>query len=216
MYVPTHFNEDRISILHKTITQIGFGTLVTCGQEGLEASHLPMLLDSETTSLGVLHGHVARANLQWSRTNSDVQALAIFLGPDAYITPSWYATKKETGKVVPTWNYLAIHAYGDVIFYDDRTKLLALVERLTDAHEQRRSNPWAVNDAPSDYIDKMLAGIVGFEINVKRLEGKWKMSQNRNKQDFAGVQEGLASETGHSQKAVAGLMAQLANDPGSN
>jgi transcriptional regulator len=206
MYVPAHFKEDRVLILHETIRQVGFGTLVTYGDDGLEANHLPMLLDADSGPLGMLLGHVARANPQWRRAHGDVQSLAMFLGPNTYITPSWYRTKTETGKVVPTWNYLAIHAYGELAFFDDRSKLRAHVERLTEAHERERTAPWAVSDAPSDYIDQMLGGIVGFTLRIDRLEGKWKMSQNRSAPDRAGVTAGLAEEKGAAQRAVAHVM----------
>jgi transcriptional regulator len=212
MYVPVHFKEERIPILHGAIKRLKFGTLVTLGEDGLEASHLPLLLNPEPAPLGTLHGHVARANLQWRRAKLGVQALAIFLGPNTYISPSWYPTKQQTGKVVPTWNYLAIHAYGDMDYFDDPSRLRDHVSRLTEVHEFGRPSPWAISDAPSDYVDKMLAAIVGFKLTVSRLEGKWKMSQNRSEQDVAGVRDGLAREGGLSQKAVEEIMTTSDND----
>jgi transcriptional regulator len=209
MYVPAHFKEDRVPILHETMRHVGFGALVTYGDDGLEANHLPMLLDSEAGPLGTLLGHVARANPQWRRARGDIQSLAMFLGPNAYITPSWYRTKTETSKVVPTWNYLTVHAYGALTFFDDRSTLRAHVERLTEAHERERTAPWAVSDAPSDYIDQMLGGILGFTLRIDRLEGKWKMSQNRSALDRAGVTAGLALEKGAAQRAVADVMVGL-------
>jgi transcriptional regulator len=164
MYVPTQFKEEDLRVLHEAIGQSELATLVTFGAEGMEASHVPMLVDAEPAPFGTLHGHIARSNPQWQRATEEIHALAIFLGPDAYISPAWYATKQETGKVVPTWNYVAIHAYGPVRFFDDADRLLALVTRLTERHEGRRATPWAVTDAPEDYIRRQLKAIIGFEI----------------------------------------------------
>jgi transcriptional regulator len=194
MYVPEHFAERRVEVIHAAIRQAGLATLVTTGREGLDASHLPLLLDPEPGPLGRLVGHVARANPQWSATPDGSEALAIFLGPDAYVTPSWYATKRETGRVVPTWNYVAIQAHGTVRFFHEPERLLELVTRLTDRHEQARPHPWRVSDAPPDYVEGLLQAIVGVELTVTRLEGKWKASQNRSEADRRGVAEGLRRE----------------------
>ena len=191
MYVPPLFKEDRIDVLHAAIRQSGLGTLVTLTADGLIASHVPMLLDPEPAPYGTLLGHVARPNPQARGAVAGVQALAIFQGPDAYVTPSWYATKGETGKVVPTWNYVAIHAYGQVEFFDAADRLRAIVTRLTEREEAGRAEPWAVSDAPAGYVEGMLKGIVGFALPIARLEGKWKMSQNRPAADRAGVVAGL-------------------------
>jgi transcriptional regulator len=191
MYTPPLFKEDRIDVLHGAILGSGLATLVTLTADGLIASHVPMLLDSDPAPYGTLLGHVARPNPQARGALPGVQALAIFQGPDAYITPSWYATKRANGKVVPTWNYVAIHAYGPVEFFDDTERLRAIVTRLTEREERPRAEPWAVTDAPADFIDGMLRGIVGFALSIARLEGKWKMSQNRPAQDRAGVVAGL-------------------------
>jgi transcriptional regulator len=191
VYIPPLFKEDRIDVLHAAIRGSGLATLVTLTAEGLIASHVPMLLDLDPAPYGTLLGHVARPNRQARGTVPGVQALAIFQGPDAYITPSWYATKLESGKVVPTWNYVTIHAYGPVEFFDDTERLRAIVTRLTEREERARAEPWAVTDAPADFIDGMLRGIVGFALPIARLEGKWKMSQNRPEQDRAGVVAGL-------------------------
>ena len=214
MYVPPAFEENDLSVLHGAIRQSGLATLVTLGAEGLEASHVPMLLDPDPAPLGTLHGHVARANPQWRRAAVDAHALAIFLGPDAYVSPSWYASKQQTGKVVPTWNYVAVHAAGPVRFYDDADRLLALVTRLTARHETPRATPWAVTDAPEDYIRGLLTQIVGFEIPIARLEGKWKMSQNRPAPDRVGVVEGLVSEGGSAGAVVAGIVEAVNSDKG--
>lgn len=192
MYVPALFKEDRIEILHDAIRRTGLATLVTLAPDGLIASHVPMLLDAEPASNGTLVGHLARPNPQ--ARGATGEALAIFQGPDAYITPSWYATKRQNGKVVPTWNYVAIHAYGPIEFFDDAERLRDVVTKLTAREEAQRAEPWAVTDAPPDFIDGMLRGIVGFAVPISRLEGKWKMSQNRPAEDRAGVVDGLQAE----------------------
>jgi len=210
MYVPVHFKEDRVPVLHDAIRKYGFGTLVTSSEQELDASHLPMLLDPEPAPLGTLLGHVARANPQWQRAKPGFQALAIFLGPNTYITPPWYPTKQQTSKVVPTWNYLAIHAYGTISFYDDPSELRDHVGKLTDTHEASRAAPWAVSDAPADFVKNMLGAIVGFRLLITKLEGKWKMSQNRPDQDVSGVLEGLAREDGEGHGPVAEIIASRA------
>ena len=207
MYLPPQFREDDVPALHAAIRQIGFGTLVTLGADGLIASHVPMLIDSAPAPYGTLLGHVARANPQWRGPASGVEALAMFVGPNGYVTPSWYPTKRETGKVVPTWNYVAIHAYGPVEFFEDADRLLGVVTRLTETHEAPRAAPWAVSDAPAEFVRAQLKGIVGFSLPISRLEGKWKMSQNRTPADRTGVREGLAHEPGPVHDAVAAVMA---------
>ena len=194
MYIPPLFKEDRIDALHDAMRHIGLATLVTLTADGLIASHVPMLLDADPAPYGTLLGHLARPNPQARGAAPNVQALAIFQGPDAYITPSWYATKRENGKVVPTWNYVTVHAYAPVEFFDDTERLRAIVTRLTEREERTRAEPWAVTDAPADFIEGMLRGIVGFALPITRLEGKWKMSQNRPTQDRAGVIAGLEEQ----------------------
>ena len=194
MYLPSQFREDRVPVLHDAIDAAGLATLVTVEANALDASHVPMLLDRSAGALGTLIGHLARPNPQWRAATPDLPALAIFLGPDAYVTPSWYETKQQTGKVVPTWNYVAVHAHGRVRFFDDEERLLALVTKLTEAHEAPWPHPWAVSDAPLDYIRSHLKGIIGFELQIAKLEGKWKMSQNRPAEDRKGVVEGLRRE----------------------
>jgi transcriptional regulator len=213
VYVPPHFKEDRVPVLHEAIRQARIATFVTTGSAGLVASHIPMTIDPEPGPYGTLCGHVSRANPQWRDIVADSQSLAIFLGPNAYITPSWYATKRETGKVVPTWNYVAVHAYGTARFFDDPERLLALVTKLTETHEGSRSAPWAVSDAPADYVQAHLKGIVGFELPIARLEGSWKMSQNRPAADRAGVVEGLAREGGPAEAVVAAVVAERSAGP---
>ena len=188
MYAPAAFAERRVDVLHAAIRAMGLATLATFGPDGPEASHIPMMLDPEPAPLGTLIGHVARGNPQ-ARFRGP--ALAIFVGPDAYITPSWYATKRETGRVVPTWNYIAVHATGTLEPFEDPAELHAVVTRLTDRHEAQRAQPWAVTDAPADYIGGMLRAIVGVRLRIEKLEGAWKNSQNKSGADRRGVAEGL-------------------------
>jgi transcriptional regulator len=212
MYLPKDFKEERVPVMHEAIRAARLGTLITLGPDGMEASHIPMLVDPEPAPFGTLKGHVARANPQWRRASGEVQALAIFLGPDAYITPAWYETKRQSGKVVPTWNYVAIHAYGPLTFYDDADRLLALVTELTETHEAGRAQPWAVSDAPKDFVAGMLKAIVGFELPIARLEGKWKMSQNRPAADRAGTITGLTAEGDAKEVAVAEIVAKRSRE----
>jgi transcriptional regulator len=209
MYTPEVFKEERVPVLHDAIRRTGLATLVTAGARGLVANHLPMLLEAEAGPLGTLHGHLARANDQW-RDLAGGGALAVFLGPGGYVTPSWYATKAETGKVVPTWNYVAVHAYGPVEVYDDKDRLLALVTRLTETHEAHRREPWQVADAPERYVRGLLGAIVGLEMRIERLEGKWKLSQNRPETDRQGVVQGFSSEAGDAGRVVAEAMTEAA------
>lgn len=193
MYIPPHFNEDRVDVLHHLIRDHGLATLVTYGPSGLIASHVPLVLDTSdpTEPFGTLRGHLSRANQQWKDYSREVSALAIFAGPQHYITPSWYPAKTEHGKVVPTWNYIVVHAYGRLETYDDRESLLANVEALTTQHEASRAEPWKVSDAPASYIDAQLKGIIGISLRIDRLEGKWKISQNRSAVDQASVAAAL-------------------------
>jgi transcriptional regulator len=206
MYLPPHFREDSLPELQRAISESRLAVLITSGPQGIVASHLPMLLDPTPLPNGRILGHVARANPQWRGYDGQSEALAIFPGPEAYISPAWYATKRATGKVVPTWNYVAVHAYGRLEFFDDAVRLRSLVGRLTERHESRRPAPWAVDDAPKDYIDGQLKAIVGFEMAIQRLEGKWKLSQNRTPDDRAGAIAGLKEEGGPAEQAVASLM----------
>lgn len=206
MYVPPHFKEDRLPVLHDMIRQARLATLVTFGADGLEASHVPVLYDHEDGEFGTLHGHLSRGNGQWRTADPAVSSLIMLSGADAYISPSWYATKGQTEKVVPTWNYQAVHAYGTVEFFDDAPRLLDVVTRLTEMHEGRRADPWAVSDAPADYIAAQLKGIVGFRLLISRLEGKSKMSQNKTPEDQQGVVQGLKKEGAAPEAAVAKVM----------
>ena len=206
MYVPPLFAETDVPRLHEAIRAARLASLGTFGETGIEASHVPMLIDPEPAPWGTIYGHIARTNPQWQRFDAAVPALAIFLGPEAYVSPAWYPTKQQTGKVVPTWNYVAVHAYGPLRFFEDAESLLSIVTRLTERHEKDRPEPWRVDDAPADYIASMLKAIVGFALPIARLEGKWKMSQNRPHQDRLGVVEGLTREGGAAEATVAALV----------
>ncbi|MEI9421204.1 FMN-binding negative transcriptional regulator [Mesorhizobium sp. Cs1299R1N1] len=205
MYTPPAFRDDDKDSLMATIRAARLANLVTATADGPLATPLPLFLDETEGEHGVIHGHLARANPQW-RVPAVGNGLAIFMGPDAYVTPAWYATKQETGKVVPTWNYAAVHAYGPVEFFDDADRLLEVVTRLTNLHEGARAAPWAVSDAPPDFIQSQLRGIVGLRMPVVRLEGKRKMSQNRNAADRAGVATGLATSERPSDREVSSLI----------
>jgi transcriptional regulator len=193
MYVPPQFAEDRLDVLQDAIRRTGLANLVTVGPDGLIASPLPLMLDAADGPYGVLYGHLAKANPQW-RVTPAVDALAIFMGPDAYVSPGWYETKRETGKVVPTWNYITVHASGPVSFFEDATELLDVVTRLTERHEAGRADPWAVSDAPAPFVASQLKGIVGFRMPIRVLQGKWKLSQNRPLADRVGVRAGMAAD----------------------
>jgi transcriptional regulator len=191
MYIPKANEEKRVPVLHELIEAQPFGALITTGAGGLFASHIPMVLERSGATLGVLKGHVSRANTQWRDLSPDAEALAIFSGDHHYISPSWYPEKQDTGRVVPTWNYAVVHAYGTLRAVHDGKWLLAHLESLTGAHEAEFPAPWKVSDAPPDFIASHLKGIVGLELSITRLEGKWKASQNRSERDRAGVAHGL-------------------------
>lgn len=194
MYVPAHFQESRPEVLHAFIRRHPLATLVVRTADGLEANHVPVELVTTEGGTPRLRGHVARGNPVWKRALPDEPMLAIFTGAQGYVSPSWYPSKHEHGRVVPTWNYAAVHAHGRIRFVEDAAWLRALVGRLTDAHEARRASPWKVEDAPGDYVDAMLRAIVGFEVEVLGLTGKFKASQNREARDRDGVRAGFEGE----------------------
>jgi len=193
MYQPDHHREDRTSVQHDLIEAHPFGLLISSGAEGLVANGLPFLLQRDHGPLGRLQAHIARANPQWRGLDGQ-EVLVVFQGPQAYVTPAFYATKAETGKVVPTWNYVMVQARGTVRVTADPAWLDDQIGALTDRHEAERSAPWQVSDAPRPYIEAQLRGIVGLEIAITRLEGKWKVSQNRTEADRRGVADGLAED----------------------
>jgi transcriptional regulator len=193
MYIPRHSEEKRIPVLHQLIHAEPLAALVTLTSTGLVATHLPMVLESTPDTLGILRGHVSRANPQWRDLNPAVDALAIFSGPQHYITPTWYPGTYEHGKEVPTWNYVVVHAYGPLQIIQDEHWLLTHLEQLTAQSEVDVPTPWKLSDAPADFIRTLLHGIVGFELPIHRLEGKWKVSQNRTSAEKQGVLEGLTA-----------------------
>jgi transcriptional regulator len=192
MYIPRHNEEKRVSVMHSLIVSSPLGTLVTLGASGLFATHIPMVLEDDGTQFGVLRGHISRANPQWRDFVPTVDALAIFAGHQHYITPNWYPETKEHGREVPTWNYVVVHAYGPLTVIQDEHWLLTNVEKLTNIHEAGSPVPWKVSDAPEDYIKSQLRGIVGLEVPIQQLLGKWKVSQNKTERARNGVVEGLA------------------------
>lgn len=212
MYTPPAFQKDELPFLYGHIEAHGFATLVTFGKDGLTASHIPMLLDRDIAPCGRLRGHFSRANPQWRDIAPEVPALAIFQGPNAYISPNWYPSKREHGKVVPTWNYSAVHATGTLNLVEDSKRLLQIVDDLSRQHEQSFPQPWQTSDAPEPYIRGQLKGIVGFEMTIDRLEGKWKMSQNRSEADRRGVIEALAASDLPAGRDVAAVMTALESD----
>ncbi len=209
MYLPPAFREDDLPTIHAEMRRIQLGTLVTITAKGLVATHLPLMLDSSAGEYGTLYGHVARGNTQWRESLPEVQGLAMFTASDAYVTPTWYPSKQETGKVVPTWMYAAIHAYGPVRFIDDAEWLRDLVTRLTEKHEAVFAQPWKVIDAPADYIDVQLKRIIGVELPISRLEGKWKFDQRSSEQDRHGVMAGLEASGTPGNLEAAGVMRRV-------
>lgn len=193
MYIPVAFRQEDLAQLHAQIRHNPLAALVSHGTDGLQASHLPLLLVTEEGEYGTLYGHFARANPQWQAFAEQPEALAIFTGADAYVSPSSYPSKAEHGKAVPTWNYISVHAHGQVEVFDDPERLRQLLAHMTVAHEGSQPQPWAMDDAPRDYIDAMLRAIVGFALPIQRLQGQWKLSQNRNTADHAGVQQALSA-----------------------
>ncbi|RUO29732.1 transcriptional regulator [Aliidiomarina sedimenti] len=191
MYVPRHFAEDDKARLHQYIRDYGFGVLIVADENGIEANHVPFYLSGNDASLGTLQCHVARNNPVWNRLLDGGRVLVVFQGPDAYISPSWYPTKAETGRVVPTWNYLAVHAEGKATVIEDPVWLQQHLHNLTDQHESKMSDPWSVTDAPSDYTQRLMQVIVGIEIKIEALTGKLKASQNLPERNRAGVKAGL-------------------------
>lgn len=208
MYLPTSFRQSDLAELHAQIRANPFALLASAGSGGVQASHLPLLLKPEEGEFGTLYGHFARGNPHWRELQGGGEALAVFSGPDAYVSPGWYPSKAEHGKVVPTWNYIAVHARGPVELIEEPERLLQIVSDLSDRHEATRPQPWSVSDAPREYLDAMLRAIVGFALPIRSLEGKWKLSQNRSAVDQAGVRYGLSASADPREQAVAVHMTQ--------
>jgi transcriptional regulator len=209
LYLPAHFSETRIEIMHALMRAHPLSTLVTQCDSGLVANHVPVETLDEPMPFGCIRGHIARANPLWREYRAETPALAIFQGPQVYISPSFYPTKVETGEVVPTWNYAVVHASGKLRFIEDAGWLRAFVAGLTAAHEAPRSAPWKIDDAPAPYIDKMLRLIIGFEFSIAALAGKWKVSQNRSRADQQGVIQNLQNADDADSHEMAAMLADL-------
>jgi transcriptional regulator len=205
MYQPDHFRVDDLPQMHALMRARPFAALVSAGAAGLYATHLPTVLKDDGP-FGTIECHLARANPHWKDLATGDEALMIFQGPEAYVTPNWYPSKAEHGKVVPTWNYAVVHAYGRPQVMQDKDWVRRHVGELTAQQEAAEARPWAVTDAPESYIDVMLRGIVGFRFAITRLEGKWKMSQNREMRDRAGVVTGLGGRAAGDDPEVAALV----------
>lgn len=203
MYLPAHFDEHRLELLHQLIEERPLGTLVTLTKQGLNANLIPFEIDVEPAPFGTLRGHLARANSAWRDFSDSVEALVIFQGAQTYVSPSWYATKQTSGEVVPTYNYVTVHGYGPISIIHDREWLRGLVTRLTHRFEAAREIPWQVSDAPPAFIDQQLSAIVGVEIALTKLIGKWKVSQNRPAADREGVIKGLSERADADAAAMA-------------
>ena len=208
MYLPAHFREDRLEVQHALIRAHPLGLLVTAGPGGLMANAIPVTLEAGLGAHGTLRMHLARANPQWRELDGNSACMIVFQGPQAYVTPSWYATKREHGKVVPTWNYVTVHVWGTPMVHDDAVWMRAQVDQLTGDREKSRAEPWAVSDAPDAFVASQMRGIVGVEIPIQRIEGKWKVSQNRPEADRVGVHAGLMAD-GETNAAMATVVAAL-------
>ena len=209
MYLPEYFAESRTEVLHAMMRGRPLATLVASGESGLIANHMPVETLTEPVPLGMLRGHIARANPLWKQYRTETEALAIFQGPQAYISPSFYPTKQQTGEVVPTWDYAVVHARGPLRFVHDAEWLHGLVTRLTNWHEGPRGQPWKVSDAPLPYIEKMLSLIVGFELPITSITGKWKLSQNHPAANRQGVVDGLQAAADGDSHAVAAMLSSF-------
>ena len=209
MYTPAHFDEARPEPLQQLLRDHPLGLLVTHGPQGLDALPLPFLHEPGTDTPGVLTAHVARANPVW-REAADAEVLVVFQGPQAYVSPGWYPSKAENGKAVPTWNYIVVQARGRLVVRDDAAWLRRFVTRLTERHEASQAQPWQVSDAPADYVDAMLRGIVGLEIPLSSLRGKWKMSQNHTPANREGVSRALRAKGDDASMAVAAWVERAA------
>lgn len=206
MYVPAHFAELQTDVMHGLIQAHPLATLVTLSNEGIDANHLPLHLSPAEGPFGTLRGHIARTNPLWRGSIPDSEALAVFHGPDSYISPSWYPTKSEDGKAVPTWNYVVVHALGTLRVIDDATWLRSHLESLTAHNEAAFAEPWRVSDAPRDFTEKLITALVGIEFAITRLTGKWKVSQNQPPQNRAGVVRGLRANSAICAEEMAALV----------
>lgn len=206
MYTPKQFEELRVEVMHDLIRAYPLATLVTHSSSGLNANHIPLYLSESPTPYGALQGHIARANPLFGEITEGIETLAIFHGPDSYISPSWYATKKESGKVVPTWNYAVVHAYGVLRVVENASWLRAQLDALTNHQEASFPEPWVVSDAPADHLEKIMAAIVGVEMVITKMMGKWKVSQNQPTPNQVGVIAGLKASGLAESQAMAALV----------
>jgi transcriptional regulator len=213
LHVPEQNEETRVEVMHALIRSYSLGMWVTLGDNELVANHIPFEVSAERGEFGTLVGHIAKANPIWSRTPSEVTDLVIFQGPQSYISPSWYPSKHEHGKAVPTWNYAVVHAYGRPSFIEAKSWLYDHVSSLTKRHEASQPLPWSLSDAPVDFTDRMIGAIVGVEIPIQKLIGKWKMSQNRSESDRRGVVAGLMEREDAQSTGVAGLIQKTLRGP---
>lgn len=206
MYVPKYHEEQDIAVMHALIKSHPLATWVTQGDGELIVNHIPFLLDSTRGELGTLVAHVARANRVWKELSTTIHSVLVFQGPESYITPSWYPSKHEHGKVAPTWNYAVVHAHGLPRVIEDRAWLLQQLSLLTDAQEARQERPWKMSDAPREFTDQLIQAVVGIEIPISKLVGKWKVSQNRPEADKLGVVAGLLARDDPQSKEMASLV----------
>ncbi|MFJ4344937.1 FMN-binding negative transcriptional regulator [Pseudomonas sp. NPDC089401] len=209
MYNSKPHQEHDLERLHQHMLDTRLAVLVSHGEHGLLATHLPVLVDTAEGDYGTVYAHLARANRQWQDLQQGAEALLVFPGADAYVSPSFYPSKADNPKVVPTWNYLAVHAYGTAEVIHEAGALLQIVSRLTDRHEQHSSDPWKVADAPADYLDGMLRAIVGIRLPIARLQGARKLSQNRSAEDIAGVRKALGASSDYLDNQLAAQMRHL-------
>ena len=214
MYIPSQFEQPDIEVMHELIRNRPLATLVTLDSNGINANHIPLHLSPTPEPFGVLRGHIARANPLWRDLVSDIETLVIFHGPDSYISPSWYATKQEAGKVVPTWNYAVVHAYGSLRIIDDAVWVRTQLEALTQQNEAAFPEPWAMSDAPEDFTEKLLEAVVGIEMVITRLIGKWKVSQNQPPQNRRSVIQGLNADGQSEAVAMAAMVSAGVKDVG--
>ena len=206
MYTPSHFRRNDIAELQALMAASPLAVLITFGDGRLQVSHIPLMFDAGRGEHGTLVGHMAAANPQAKHCDPAIEAVAVFTGPHTYVSPSWYQTKRTTHKVVPSWNYMAVYATGHIEFFDEPDHKHAVVKQLTSTHEAGFEHPWSVDDAPPDFIQSQLGAIRAFELRITQLEGKWKLSQNRNAADRHGVMEGLCQRDATGAQQIAAAM----------
>lgn len=210
MFQPPIFREERTEVMQALMRDHPLASIVSSATGTLTADHVPLVLHADEGERGILRGHIAAGNPLFRMTDGPIEVLAIFQGPQAYVTPSWYASKTEHGKVVPTWNYVVVHARGTLRFIRETDWLLGHLHELTRRHKADRPTPWAVSDAPPDFVARQLRGLAGFEIAIAELEGTWKVSQNKNAADRKGVETGLRNESGPQEASISELVKQRA------